>query len=177
MKLTIKDIAKYLPYRISYEVGNEIEVLCSVDSDSNLVTNDGFSDLKENYGGCEPDRSHSLDYVKPILRPLSQLIEEIQHKGKTFVPIVELAKMAQCKLKAKPIVNKFYSVYSCNCHYGEFKFHAETPSTFFSLKGYGAYTRTVLCQELLFQKLYEWHFWTGDQSFFEKGLLIEKKAK
>ncbi len=32
-------------------------------------------------------------------------------------------------------------------------------------------------QELLFQKLYEWHFWTGDQSLFKEDFLIEKKAK
>lgn len=35
------------------------------------------------------------EYIKPILRPLSDLTKEIEHNGETFVPIIELAKEFQ----------------------------------------------------------------------------------
>ena len=44
-------------------------------------------------------RSHGIAYAfdssKPILRPLSDLTKEIEHKGERFIPIVELLKIEQ----------------------------------------------------------------------------------
>jgi len=38
-------------------------------------------------------------YGVPIARPISDLTKPITHNDETFVPIVELAKIAKCKLK------------------------------------------------------------------------------
>lgn len=42
---------------------------------------------------------NNINDTKPILRPLSDLTKPITHNGETFVPIVELAKIAYSKLK------------------------------------------------------------------------------
>jgi hypothetical protein len=44
-----------------------------------------------------------LEKQMPILRPLSDLTKEIEHKGERFVPIVELAMMAW----EEPLIKKF----------------------------------------------------------------------
>ena len=97
-----------------------------------------------------------------ILRPLSDLTKEIEHKGEKFVPIVVLAKMAW----EEPLIKKFkidrevlrynfdgdeyYFEYRKN---GRFLFARMTPyETFMPINN----------QFLLFQKLIEWHFDIAD---------------
>jgi hypothetical protein len=67
-QLEIKDLAPYLPYGLKGGFRNRIEILKS-------CTN-GFINREILYE----------DY-KPILRPLSDLTKEIEHKGERFVPI------------------------------------------------------------------------------------------
>lgn len=78
-RLTIKELAPYLPYGIDISINGKIQKLNSIDSEAKLVCygwgNAGFIDT---------------DDVKPILRPLSQLTEEIEHNGERFIPINKL---------------------------------------------------------------------------------------
>ena len=82
MKLELKHLAPYLPYRL--------EVM---DSDNNI---DMCIGIKYWLGWdvvCDYEWGHStkpLSSVKPILRPLSDLTKEIEHNGERFVPIDEL---------------------------------------------------------------------------------------
>ena len=171
-KLTFKDIAKYLPYGLS--VLNTMAVSTKDIPPIKIVGWDvRGSSLKMAFGIFI-----GIEETKPILRPLSQLVEEIEHDGKKFVPMVELAKM---------INYEFTNGYKRLDYYNSQAIHEESVEfgldydysgvSFYLIKGTnggGDYLQ-VENQEALFQKLYEWHFWTGDQSYFEKGLLIEKK--
>lgn len=75
-KLTIKELCAYLPYGIDISINGKIQKLNSIDSEAKLVCygwgNAGLIDT---------------DDVKPLLRPLSSLTEEIEHNGEKFVPV------------------------------------------------------------------------------------------
>ena len=88
---------------------------------------------------------------KPYLRILSSLTKEITHEGynngKPFVPIVELGKE-----------------FACNYHTDWYAVNQKLE------KGFDI---DLLPYEII-KILHKWHFWTGDQSYFEKGLIIDK---
>ncbi len=169
MELTIKDICKYLPYGLMLENNS---IMQSVEiSELSVIMKTTKNHIK------------FLRQSKPLLRPLSQLIEEITHDGNTFVPIVELAKIHnnayRWEVIAKELKNGWFSAacwqqnlendYLSERNYSLVFSYSKKLNTFRSDIG------MVSHQDTLFQKLYEWHFWTGDQSYFKKGLLIEKK--
>ena len=173
-KVTLKDIAKYLPYgvlawHLEWSTGGSGT---TVENVTNRV---------------------STDEIAFELRPLSQLTEEIKHDDETFVPIVELAKEY---LEVEPDykwdhyesessnTKGIKSINYCCCQYDEHRFlitRSKLNGRFLtaSTETYGESHerfRLVDVQDVL-QKLYSWHFWTGDQSYFERDLLIEKPPK
>ncbi|MEL4307391.1 hypothetical protein [Joostella sp. CR20] len=87
MKLELKHLAPYLPYSLkvnrydAYEFFNPLDLM-------------GFS-----YGKAEIcnegilSKDIALDKIKPILRPLSDLTKEIEHKGRRFIPEAEIENL------------------------------------------------------------------------------------
>ncbi len=76
MKLELKHLAPYLPYRVKGldEQQNQIEVI-------GVKNETYFIDSGNNYAYGDIQR------LKPILRPLSDLTKEIEVNGEKFVPI------------------------------------------------------------------------------------------
>jgi len=81
MKLEVKHLAAYLPYGLTFLMESEpnskepnIDELKSIDASIKMV-NFGWVNAK------------TLTEIKPILRPLSMLDEEIEYKGEKFIPI------------------------------------------------------------------------------------------
>lgn len=70
MKLELKHLAPYFPYRLN---------MCKIDNGKYFIVDLQILNIIRDY-----------DDWKPILRPLSDLTKEIEHNGKTFVPIEEL---------------------------------------------------------------------------------------
>ena len=98
----------------------------------------------------------------PIVRPLSDLIKEIEHQGDKFVPIVELAKIAEesnikildYKQKDSVFGVKYISEEGIEC---VFAFHEE--GQVFAI--YSINDRlfdNCMYQLQLFQQLLKWHF-------------------
>lgn len=88
-QLTIEQLAPYLPYRLKLKtttgvIGNMIQL-----NESSVYIDSGpMWDSGSLYGWmlkCD---------VKPLLRPLSQLTEEIEHNGERFVPMAKLLEIA-----------------------------------------------------------------------------------
>lgn len=82
-KLTIKELAPYLPYKLQwkFEGSDEVHEVMGID-----ITDFGihlFSPYGD-YGKCR------INEGKPLLRPLSSLTEEIDHNGERFIPINNL---------------------------------------------------------------------------------------
>ena len=81
MKLEIKHLAPYLPYRLKVNVSN------NVNFEHNLILNE------HNIGNVI--NSITIGHiVKPVLRSLSDLTKEIEHDGHMFVPIKYLFELS-----------------------------------------------------------------------------------
>ena len=70
-QLTIEQLAPYIPYGLKMSSHGRVYELTSFILDSAIAVQD-----------------------KPLLRPLSQLTETIEHKGERFVPMARLLEMA-----------------------------------------------------------------------------------
>jgi len=92
--LQIEQILPYIPYQLIVQVldyksdyvGREYDKAVGIhqwDKSGKL-----WSVLTE--GGAKP----SIDRVKPLLFPLSCMVEKFEHGGQKFVPIIELARLA-----------------------------------------------------------------------------------
>lgn len=83
MELQLKDIEPYLPYKLKFtgDIGFET-TLCMIDFNKNQMK------LCDKTGNAE---TASLLKNKPLLRPWSDLIKEIEHNGEMFTPMIRLA--------------------------------------------------------------------------------------
>jgi len=90
MKLELKHLAPYLPYRLELiflKSGRRITMLsCFFDSDTLHV-------VDKNEGNEYP---LSIWDFKPILRPLSDLTEAIEVNGDSFIPIDKILSEREC---------------------------------------------------------------------------------
>ncbi len=149
MKLELKHLAPYLPYRLMGETSeNTIHEMTIVFLRMHLepVSNIG----------------RKITF-KPILRPLSDLVVDIEHNNETLHPLYELNQMRGVTTEFTDY--KFYiegldgfsgiettSVYGCKFGDHDFHYEKETAS-FYNNSGVG------LSPQLdMFQKLFEWHF-------------------
>lgn len=89
MKLKLKHLAPYLPHNLNMFFGDEdIAELVGIDlARLHLISNSG------DYG------TTAISHGKPILHPLSDLTKEVEVNGEKFLPIVEMAKIADCHFK------------------------------------------------------------------------------
>lgn len=113
-KLELKDVCGYLPYGLKVQ-RTDTKTIC-------IIHIDKLS--------CFDDESNIMVYLKrgmpdkPILRPMSDLTKEITDNGKTFVPIIELAK---ANYLIAPNFNNDYELlngdngYQCSFIYSPYK--------------------------------------------------------
>lgn len=117
MQLELKHLAPYLPYSLKWMFGNTLYYTAWMSTKNISVIN------PKGYGELEKFRYKNIPKdLKPILRPLSDLTEEIEHNGETFVPglmLVDPDKKEWDKMKCEfynsfpkiPTHNKWIQVY------------------------------------------------------------------
>ncbi|WP_417444619.1 hypothetical protein [Joostella sp.] len=81
MKLELKHLAPYLPYKINYFIDFE-------DGDTSIWELEGLT--KEEIFIDGYDTNYESKNCKPVLRPLSDLTKEIDYNGDRFYPYNEL---------------------------------------------------------------------------------------
>ena len=84
MELELKHLAPYLPYGLKAKmVDYKIDY---VNAEYDRIT--GIYLLPHGGWHCKTNggSSPSIEHIKPILRPLSDLTKEIEHNGEKFVP-------------------------------------------------------------------------------------------
>ena len=98
--------------------------------------------------------------AKPICYRLSDLNKPISvegyNEGKEFVPAKELERITSCKIKkygSECCIQK----YSYRCQITDFQ---------------GEFSK--ICSFEVVSLLTQWHFWIGNQTDFDKGLVIDK---
>lgn len=181
-KLEIQHIAPYLPFGLKAhdEEYGETFFVCSYRQDSDEWL------IHDNIDGSVIE--YSRDVLKPILRPLSDLTKEITRNGETFVPIVELYKIARGryedsivryweKMSSKSIKiemeghnNYIFSLVFSDC---DVRLESGLNFQLYSTDLHNDNPKNVMiqCWNVLFQKLYEWHF--DVFGLIEKGLAID----
>jgi hypothetical protein len=186
-KLTIAELAGYLPYRLKMlEEGRELEhEMAGLEFDTRVILISQFGD----YGSFDPNIDLS---IKPILRPLSDLTKEIEHGGERFVPLVELAKLhdpflpepasfenedwsdSTMKFVESNVYKLKYIVETSNMGSLVYEFSYWKENMRFALRDN---TRekplAVARQYQMFQKMFEWHF--DLFSLLERGLAVAKE--
>lgn len=180
-KLELKHIAPYLPYGlktiIKGGVWNDTEYLfhelVGLDYSNNQVN------MKSNTG---VSMWYKFGKHTPILRPLSDLVVEIEVNGKKFIPMVKLAEIADLDITDYSLTNTDIAVgIRCNIESDEDSDIYEVLG-FDIINGFGHHYRPsntwtiVQGQFELWEKLYEWHF--DVFGLIDKGLAIDiNKAK
>lgn len=187
MKLELKHISPYLPYGLKGNLEN-LEFydtvinkeLYRVETGKTEASN--ISDVYVIVGSTEAE----VQDFKPILRPLSDLTKEIEHNGEKFVPLIKLFKLSRGSYE---INIKHYSIMSSEWIKIEMLGHRDYHLRIISIesdvrldKGYSfeCFSTDLRCDDkkiefvqnhnLLFQKLYEWHF--DVFGLIEQGLAI-----
>ena len=94
--------------------------------------------------------------VTPLLRPLSDLVKEIEVYGKKFIPIIELANIAFPRHEDIRIHNNKAGLFMGDSAMYSFWFN-ETDSSFYTTIHYDE-GRITPNQLQLFEKLFEWKF-------------------
>lgn len=89
-ELELKDISGNLPYELFCEF---------TDRKTGVVKIEKVRKIRTERDCCTSSKEvinlYSIELVKPILRPLSDLYKPTMHNGKEIVPIVELAKIVK----------------------------------------------------------------------------------
>lgn len=191
-KLTINELAPYLPYKlqICYRVLDLENGNPNTDNpddrmkDCIMIMNGARLDQ------CllpETDRWYDKNSVfKPILRPLSDLTREIEHNGKIITPMLELYKVAKGVFQSEI---KYHSIMATNQIQVEMVGYRNYFFGLFNSEGdvrlglgynFRMYSTDLLLsdnkgeevqfQNILFKNLYEWHF--DLHGLIEKGLAI-----
>lgn len=161
----LEAFAPYLPYGVHYITnnGNNFELI-SIDVGVEIAN-------------VRRNGQFYIDEIKPILRPITDLTKPCLEGGR--VPIVELGKIVEL---LEPISynemadfkGKLNGACAIDRHDNQwlmFDFK-EGFSMWHKSHGCQDHVLTLLDHQLqLFQQLYKWHFWLGDQSEFGKSII------
>lgn len=166
--MELKEICGYLPYKLKVQTAARK----STRSGEKLGYKTGeLHGLYENYGKPisvifrEDDEILDLNFdeIKPILRPLSDLVKPCLEDGK--IPIVELANIAFPSSGASDYPNPEISLDNLDRCVFEYKKHIlhfeydRMMNAFFCYDESDYHNSGFIRNQLkLFQKLYEWHF-------------------
>lgn len=85
-KLTLKEIAGYLPYGLQVSHGVTIKQITAVSTDSPFV-------FCNTYLGSRQKQMVNISEIRPVLYPLEKLRQEIEHNGETFYPLYALQRI------------------------------------------------------------------------------------
>lgn len=146
MKLELKHIVPYLLYEVKSVTGIVRVNLTAVSLDSPFV-------FTTTYLGSRDKKMVNISEIKPILRPLSDLINEIEVNGKRFVP-VEWFEIGD-------------DDNGTEYDHGNIK----TILSLIEISKHNCFHDAQYLPYLLIQKLFEWHF--DVFGLIEKGLAID----
>jgi len=142
MKLEIKHLAPYFPYKLQVNVKlREDSELPYYLSEDGIYTLDGL--MLDWY-------PNEVKEIKPILRPLSDLTKEIEVNGKKFIPMFELFNIEYKGTHHVEDIRKMYTDstgrFLFSSHYGTAQ---QTSFNILSINNNNHWK---------IEKLHEWHF-------------------
>mgnify|MGYP001570707011 CR=1 FL=1 len=171
MNLELKDLAAYFPYKLKiiFEKSGRIETLTGV----SIQAHDNSISLNFTDRWTDP---RTWNY-KPLMIPLSALTLRCINSNDITAyktPLLQLAKIAGIDF------GETFHFHNLSVINDEYQFTYSQDSFSFGAAYKGGISEfevfEVINQLQLFEYLYQNHFWLGDQSYFEKGLIIDKRT-
>lgn len=163
-KLELKHLAAYLPYGLTVTKEDWGKIV-KVDADGTTLNHAG------------------INYVlrvqaKPVLRPLSDLTNEIEHNGERFVPIMEMAKMYSSTNNVKKIEGVASNFHYFKCFYTKKDYQVLIINTdcrawftYYFDDDKPNYGINIVNEWEVREKLLSWHF--DIFGLMEKGLAVD----
>lgn len=90
MELTIEHLAPYLKHKIEVAYEEGAALLAGLNIEGEETAELTVVKLDENERDIYYKEEVTLDEIKPLLRPLSQLTQEVTHNGETFCPAIKI---------------------------------------------------------------------------------------
>ena len=150
-QLTIEHLAPYLPHKLAMTRNGFVGELQTLKTDGDFQIS--CSGWWENMA--------DKNFYKPILRPLSDLTKEINHRGEVFVPIQKLLEILGVSdaniIESKGVYHYAHDRYASWClgfHEGVGFYFNDPDSNWSSLSD-------GLDQMKLFNIIHSWHFDTA----------------
>lgn len=153
-KLTLREIAPYLPYGLKFATLNDDTNEYYIDANRYILD---FGGLNGVANICMDNYSRPL--YKIILRPLSDLTEEIEHNVEEFIPLDELTEGHTVRFS----LPNYSEDWDNRTYYSFDKYIEEWIN--------GDVHHLNFIPFGFIQKLYEWHF--DVHGLIEKGLAID----
>ena len=165
LELKMEHMKCYLDTELKGFVDNEKVILVGLDTIAEYWI--VWKKLAASNQGCSVPEG-----FRPICHPLSDFTKEIEHNGKEFVPMIELAKISFPKSNKFIIINNYVDLGN------NYSFHIDIKEMSFDCRrdykgkkwDYNCYVPNQL---QLCTKFFEWHFWIFDQSYFDKGIILD----
>lgn len=172
MKLELKHLSPYLNYSLKLKSGDFITEMCA----SLRYIDDNYH---HEFNMIDELVSGGKTWIKPILRPLSDLTKEIEVDGEKFVPLIGLYNMSNENVTLKKLdfefidswgAGKILKVAHTNSkNYTEFIYHKFNfrKETHYEKDNHAfgidlphsiKITSEIKNQYFLHEKLFEWHF-------------------
>ena len=155
MKLEIKHLSAYLPYGLKVKWGADTANLVGLVRDAVILNGEFWMSSQKT----------SIDNIKPILRNLSDLTKEIEVNGEKFVPMIELAKIANLDTTKYSLGDYNGDTYGILCDIrNNDDYDTHEVLGFDLISGFGHHYKpsknfTIVNNQLeLWNKLFEWHF-------------------
>lgn len=182
-KITLQEIMAYLPYQLKVLRPDGRTILDVEGVIGNTLVFHEIGKATQTYG--------EISRCKPLLRPLSQLTQEIEQKGERFVPIIELFKL-KTQVTGSEIFDYYIENDTAILRLKGQQFEEITSKTFFEIDLEPNQVAFSIVSEiweddemkqeninqcgnemLMYQKLHEWHF--DLYGLLGRGLAVEIK--
>ena len=155
-KLELKHWSPYIPYKLHcltpkhrFKYGTQ-EVLL-VTGISNNLDDLNIEFLRDD----DLEFSNTMKWVKPILRPLSDLTKEIEVNGEKFVPLIKLTEISGIVLNDR--FNRLYvKTYKDDPQYIECYENTASQEDRLCISIF--FPEIFKCEYWIVQKLFKWHF-------------------
>ena len=168
-QLTLERTTPYLPYGLKLSIDGEDHTYTMVDYEGGIYNISIGKVINSWINGEEKKR------YKPILRPLSQLTEEIEHNGEKFVPLYAIGVISGIiEDQDVKTINEMVACYEKYYEHGIKDFaYSSSPIFFQYIEGIFYYGNEMVDynQFKLTMKLIEWKF--DVSGLIEKKLAID----
>lgn len=152
MKLELKHLSVYLPYKLQFY--QEWSYKRGIDVELTMLNVDRFADFTSLEG------IWLIDDLKPILLPLSDLTKEIEVNGEVFIPMVFLFEKFCKKHPSKYSLDTGNNIIliDVECEFDSLYFSYHIHDKLFELTRKYGDTYTSINQYEMFKLLKKWHF-------------------